>query len=70
MIPAEVNLCSARVARFALTQNDKLLVEHLDLLEEYREALIIQLAEYQQKLAQLYNKDVKTREFSTGDLVL
>ena len=70
MIPAEVNLCSARVAGFALTQNDKLLVEHLDLLEEYREALIIQLAEYQQKLAQLYNKDVKTREFSTGDLVL
>ena len=70
MITAEVNLCSVRVAGFALTQNDKLLVEHLDLLEEYREASIIRLAEYQQKLAQLYNKDVKTREFSTRDLVL
>ena len=42
----------------------------LDLLEEYREAATIRLAEYQQKLAQRYNKDVKTREFSVGDLVL
>ena len=70
MIPAEVNLCSVRVAGFALTQNDKLLVERLDLLEEYKEAAIIRLAEYQQKLAQRYNRDVKTREFSAGDLVL
>ena len=70
MILAEVNLCSARVAGFALTQNDKLLVERLDLLEEYREAAIIRLAKYQQKLAQRYNRDIKTREFSAGDLVL
>ena len=70
MITAEVNLCSVRVAGFALTQNDKLLVERLDLLEEYKEVAIIRLAEYQQKLAQRYNRDVKTREFSAGDLVL
>ena len=30
----------------------------------------VQLAEYQQKLARLYNRDLKTREFGTGDLVL
>lgn len=30
----------------------------------------IRLADYQQKLAQRYNKDVKTREFDAGDLVL
>ena len=70
MTPAEVNLCSAQVAGFAPTQNDRLLLERLDLLEEYREAAIIQLAKYQQKLAQHYNRDVKTREFSTEDLVL
>ena len=46
------------------------MVEHLDLLEEYREAAVIRLAEYQQKLAQRYNRDVKVREFGVGDLVL
>ena len=30
----------------------------------------MRLAEYQQKLAQRYNRDVKRREFCTGDLVL
>ena len=70
MISAEVNLCSARVEEFAPTRNDRLMVEHLDLLEEYKEAVIIRLAEYQQKLARHYNRDVKIREFSAGDLVL
>lgn len=70
MIPAEVNLCSARVAGFDPTQNNELMVEHLDWLEECRETAIIQLAEYQQKLARCYNQDVKTREFSAGNLVL
>ena len=46
------------------------MVECLDWLDECREAAIIWLAEYQQKLAQRYNRDVKTREFSAGDLVL
>ena len=35
VIPAEVNLCSARVTEFDPSQNDRLLVERLDLLEEY-----------------------------------
>ena len=46
------------------------MVEHLDLLEKYREAAVIQLAEYQQKLIRRYNRDVKTREFGARDLVL
>ena len=29
----------------------------------------IRLAEYQQKLAQRYNRDVKMKEFRDGDLV-
>ena len=70
MIPAEVNLCSARVDGFDPIQNELMMVERLDLLEEYREAAIIRLAEFQQKLAQRYNRDVKTREFDAGDLVL
>ena len=35
VIPAEVNLCSARVAAFVPAQNEELMVERLDLLEEY-----------------------------------
>ena len=70
VIPTEINLCSAWVVEFAPTKNDGLMVECLDLLEEYREAAIIRLAEYQQKLARRYNQDVKTRDFSAGDLVL
>ena len=30
----------------------------------------IQLADYQQKMAQRYDKNVRTREFKVGDLVL
>ena len=45
-------------------------MERLDLLEEYRDAAAIRLAEYQQKLARRYNRDVRVREFNAGDLVL
>ena len=38
VIPTKVNLCSARVAGFDLVQNDGLMLEHLDWLEECREA--------------------------------
>ena len=41
VIPAEVNLCSAQVARFNLAQNNELMVERLNWLEKYREAAII-----------------------------
>ena len=51
-------------------QNERLMVERLDLLEEYWEAATIRLAEYQQKLGRRYNRDVKTRGFGTRDLVL
>ena len=70
VIPVEINLCSAQVAGFTPAQNDGLMVERLDLLEEYQEAATIRLAEYQQQLARCYNRDVKTREFDAGDLVL
>ncbi|XP_075655091.1 uncharacterized protein LOC142625293 [Castanea sativa] len=70
VIPAEVNLYSAQVARFALAENEKLMFGQLNLLEEHREAATIWLAEYQQKLARRYNRSVRRREFATEDLVL
>ena len=53
MIPAEINLCSARVDGFA--QNNLMMAERLDLLDECWEAATIQLTEYQQNLARRYN---------------
>ena len=70
VIPTEVSLCSARVAGFDPIQNADLMMEHLDWLEKCREAATIRLVEYQQRLAQRYNRDIKGREFSVGDLVL
>jgi len=70
VILAEVNLCSARVSEFNMSQNDSLLVERFDLLEEYQDITIIRLAEYQQKLARRYNQDIRVREFSARDPVL
>jgi len=47
MIPAEVSLCSTRVEKFTPAWNNGLMVEHLDLLEEFREVATIRLVEYQ-----------------------
>ena len=69
VIPAEVNVCSARIGGFNLVQNELMMAEHLDLLEEYWEVAVIRLAEYQQKLVRRYNRDVKARKFDAGDLV-
>ncbi|XP_075649969.1 uncharacterized protein LOC142620489 [Castanea sativa] len=70
VIPAKVNLCSARVVGFASDENEELMANELNLLEEHRDVATIQLAEYQQKLARRYNRAVRRREFATGDLVL
>ena len=47
VISAGVNLCSARVEGFNPIRNERMMVEHLDLLEEYRETTTIRLIEYQ-----------------------
>ena len=43
---------------------------NLDALEERRDMVFVRLANYQQKLAQGYNKKVRPREFVLGDLIL
>ena len=70
VIPAEVNLCSARVSGFISVENSELMMKQLNLLEECRESATIRLTKYQQKLIRRYNRDVRRREFGAGDLVL
>ena len=42
----------------------------MDLIEEKRENVMVQLAYYQQKLKQGYDSNVKLRPLTPGDLVL
>ena len=42
----------------------------MDLIEEKRENVMVQLAYYQQKLKQSYDVNVKLRPLAPGDLVL
>lgn len=70
VIPVEISLCSTRISDFFLVINEESMVRKLDSVEEHLEVAMIHLADYQRKLAQWYNKDVKTREFGGGAFVL
>ena len=56
--------------RFFSSQECRNYVEAIGFIEKHQEATIVCLADYQQKLAWRYNKDVKIRDFVAGDLVL
>ena len=70
VIPIEISLSSMRVVDFSQSDNDVRMVGNLDTWEERRDMVFVQLADYQQKLARGYNRNVKPREFVAGDLVL
>ncbi|GMH29518.1 hypothetical protein Nepgr_031361 [Nepenthes gracilis] len=50
--------------------NSQKIREHLDLLEEARDAARIRTAAYQHRVARYYNKKMKAWQFDVGDLVL
>ena len=70
VIPVEVSLSSSRVAGFTQGHNNECMVGNLDALEEWKDMVAVRLANYQQRLAQGYNRRVKPQEFVQGDLVL
>jgi len=70
MIPLEAGFPTLRTNLFTLDNNDKLLERSLDLVDERREATMVQLAYYQQKLKQGYDTGVRVRPLAPGDLVL
>ena len=67
VIPLETEFPTLRTSLFTL---DNLLEKSLNLVEEWRENIMVQLAYYQQKLKQGYDSDVKLRPLNPGDLVL
>ena len=70
VISLENGFPTMRTSTFTSYGNDKLLKKNLDLVEEWRENAMVQLAYYQHKLKQGYDMNVKLRPLALGDLVL
>ena len=70
IIPLETGFPTMRSSSFTPSGNDGLLEKSLDLVEERRESAMVQLANYQHKLQQGYDANVKLRPLVIGDLVL
>ena len=70
VIPIETGFPTLRTQSFNSSNNDELLERSLDLIEERRESVMVQLAYYQHKLKQDYDAKVKLRPLKPGDLVL
>ena len=70
LIPLETGFPTLRTSMFSPNNNDKLSERSLDLVDEQREAVMIQLAYYQQKLKQGYDTGMMTRPLAPSDLVL
>ena len=69
VIPTEIGLPTIYTAA-SESANEESIVRELDTSDELREAAAIQLASYQHRLANSYNKRVRPRVFQPGDLVL
>ena len=70
VIPLETGFPTLRTSSFTPGNNDELLEKSLDLIEERRESVMVQLAYYQHKLKRGYDANVKLRPLVVGDLVL
>ena len=70
VIPLETGFPTLRTSTFNLDDNDELLKKSLDLIKEWRENVMVQLAYYQHKFKQGYDTNVKLRLLVPGDLVL
>ena len=70
VIPLETGFPMSRTSSFNPRDNDEQLTKSLNLIEEKRENVMVQLAYYQQKLKQGYDANVKQRPLTPGNLVL
>ncbi|XP_050257150.1 uncharacterized protein LOC126702460 [Quercus robur] len=70
VIPLETGFPTLRTSTFSSGSNDAMLEKSLDLIEERRESAMVQLADYQHKLKQGYDSNVRMRPLVIGDLVL
>ena len=69
VIPTEIGMPTIRT-QVSEEANTKAVITDLDTTNELREAVVVRIASYQQRLASLHNKRVNPRTFKAGDLVL
>ena len=70
VLPLETSFPTLKTITFTPSNNDELLERSLDLIEERREKVMIQLAYYHQKLKQGYDANVKLRLLGSGHIVM
>src|ERR1041384_6687829 len=70
MLPSEVIHKSLRVEHFNEEQSNEERLTDIDQLEEARDLAVIRSAQYQQELRRYHNRNIRTRTFSEGQLVL
>ena len=70
VIPVEATLQSFRIDHSTESTNSDQRRADLDLLEETRAHAGLKMAMYRQRMARYYDRKLKPRSFSTGDLVL
>ena len=69
IILTEIGMPTLRI-EVPRTANTEAISKDLDMANELREAATICIASYQQRMANLYNKHVKSHAFRVRDLIL
>ena len=70
IIPMKVGLTSFQVKTYEHQKNQQELNNNLNLIDEVREETMKRMAKHKEVMARYYNRKVKVRKFSAGDLVL
>ena len=63
LIPVKMILESHRVQKYDPEENDKLMLENLDMVEERREIARARASQHKRRITHAYNQRVKTRTF-------
>ena len=70
VLPSDIRHDSPRVAAYVEADNEKARQDALDLLDEEHDLAAARSVIYQQDLRRYHSRQVKTRTFQEGDLVL
>ena len=68
IIPIEIGMPTLRIG-IPEHANDEAVTKDLDMADELCKAIVVRIASYHQRLANLYKRRVKPRTFQYGDLV-
>ena len=69
IIPTEIGMPTLQT-RILKEANAKAVTKDPDMAGKFRETAVVHIVSYQQRLTNLYNRQVKPRTFQDGDLVL